>query len=96
MVDLRQSPAFAKYLTSLGWIVEKGIFIRPLWIFGAVAKVQRRKLPNDWKEILKKHRVWLLEVNYSPTKTLRIDLNNIQPRKDCRYVLRKCSIFNNQ
>ena len=74
MADLRQSSAFAKYITSLGWIVEKNIFIRPLWIFGAIAKVRRGKLPKNWKAILKKHHVWLLKIDNSPTKTLRIDL----------------------
>ncbi|MEK7504050.1 MAG: peptidoglycan bridge formation glycyltransferase FemA/FemB family protein [Patescibacteria group bacterium] len=95
MADLRQSSAFAKYITSLGWIVEKNIFIRPLWIFGAIAKVRRGKLPKNWKAILKKHHVWLLKIDNSPTKTLRIDLTpslkNIlaQFKKDCRYNLRK-------
>lgn len=94
MADLRQSPQFAKYLGTLGWIVENGIFIRPLWIFGALAKIQRGVLPDNWKEILKKHHVWMFETNYSPSKTLRVDLTpstkNIfaQFKKDCRYVLR--------
>lgn len=100
MADLRQSPAYARYLTTLGWIVEKGIFIRPLWIFGALAKIQRGVLPDNWKEILKKHHVWMFETNYSPSKTLRVDLTLPktkifdQFKKDCRYVLRKLEIRN--
>ncbi len=95
MADLRQSQAFAKYLGTLGWKVEKGIFIRPLWIFGALAKIQRGVLPSDWKEILKKHCVWYFEINHSPSKTLQVDLTPTktqifaQFKKDCRYVLKK-------
>src|SRR3989344_1620139 len=102
MADLRQSPAFARYLGTLGWKVDKGIFIRPLWIFGAIAKIQRGKLPKDWKEILRKHRVWMFEINYSPSKTLRVDLTPSlrivfsQFKKDCRYILRKFSNSNFQ
>jgi lipid II:glycine glycyltransferase (peptidoglycan interpeptide bridge formation enzyme) len=80
--------------------VEKGIFIRPLWIFGALAKIQRGVLPKDYKKILRKHHVWYFEINYSPSKTLQIDLTpsvkNIfaQFKKDARYVLRKFQISN--
>ena len=97
MADLRQSPQFAKYLKALGWIVEKCIFIRPLWIFGALAKIQRGILPPNYKEILKKHRVWYFEQNHSPSKTLRVDLTPSKPKilsqfkKDARYILRKLS-----
>ncbi len=100
MADLRQSPEFAKFITSIGWKVEKGIFIRPLWIFGAIAKLRRGKLPANFKEILKKHRVWLLKIDDSPTKTLRVDLTPPlqkifdQFKKDCRYTLRKCLMSN--
>lgn len=95
MADLRQSEGFAKYLASLGWKTDSGIHIRPLWIFGAIAKVRRGKLPKNWKAILKKHHVWLLKVDNSPTKTLQIDLTPslqkifAQFKKDCRYILRK-------
>lgn len=95
MVDLRQSGAYAQYLTSLGWKIDSGIYIRPLWIFGAAAKVMRGKLPVNWKKICRKHRVWFLQVTNSPTKTLRVDLTPSlktifgQFKKDCRYVLRQ-------
>lgn len=99
MADLRQSEEFAKFITSLGWIVEKGIFIRPLWIFGAIAKIRRGKLPVDYKHILTKHHVWLLKIDNSPTKTLQINLipslKNIfgQFKKDCRYIIRRSSVL---
>ncbi len=100
MADLRQSEGFAKYLTSLGWKTDSGIHIRPLWIFGAIAKVRRGKLPTNYKQILKKHHVWLLKIDNSPTKTLRIDLTPSlqkifdQFKKDARYILRKFQISN--
>ncbi|MBI5358776.1 peptidoglycan bridge formation glycyltransferase FemA/FemB family protein [Candidatus Amesbacteria bacterium] len=103
MADLRQSPAFARYLGTLGWKVEKGIFIRPLWIFGALAKIQRIVPPLRWNninKILKKHHVWMLQINYSPSKTLRVDLAPSLKKifanfkKDCRYILRKLKISN--
>ncbi len=102
MADLRQSPAYARYIQSLGWIVEKGIFIRPLWVFGSLAKIQRGILPHNYKNILQKHRVWYFEINYSPSKTLRVDLTPSlkktlgQFKKDARYILRKFLIFNFQ
>ncbi|MEK7163858.1 MAG: hypothetical protein AAB768_01800, partial [Patescibacteria group bacterium] len=98
MADLRQSPAYARYIQSLGWIVEKGIFIRPLWVFGSLAKIQRGILPHNYKNILQKHRVWYFEINYSPSKTLRVDLTPSlkktlgQFKKDARYILRKFRI----
>lgn len=59
MVDLRQSTPYARYIQRLGWIVEDGIFIRKLGIFGAIAKIQRTNLPKNWREITKKHHVWM-------------------------------------
>ena len=100
MADLRQSKSFAQYLTSLGWIVDSGIFIRPLWIFGAIAKIRRGKLSKNWKAVLKKHHVWFLSIDNSPTKTLQIALTASiktifgQFKKDCRYILRKFEIRN--
>ena len=97
MADIRQSAAYARYLTSLGWKIDQGIFIRPLWIFGSIAKLYRGTLPKNWKEILKKHRAWFLQITNSPTKTLRVDLTPStrivfsQFKKDCRYTLRKYS-----
>lgn len=87
MVDLRQSAPYEQYIQSLGWIVDQGIFIRPLGIFGAIAKIQRTSLPSDWQKIIKKHHAWMTK--WEPitpenwrqdnwpllaTKTLRVDL----------------------
>ena len=70
MVDLRQSPAYAKYITSLGWVVENGIFIRKLGIFGAIAKIQRTAIPPNWREIIKKHHVWMTK--WEPEKNFNL------------------------
>lgn len=116
MADIRQSAAYARYIQRLGWIVEDGIFIRKLGIFGAIAKIQRTNLPKNWREVTKKYGVWMTKIEPESgrveelkkfgfrqdnwpmlaSKTLRIDLNNIKPKKDCRYCLRKCSMLKTQ
>lgn len=65
--DLRQSPAYGKYIESLGWVVigdNPQIFIRKLGLFGAIAKIQRFKDLNweSTREILKKHHVWMTKL----------------------------------
>lgn len=64
--DIRHSPEWAEYMRKTGWIVEKipgtefQIFIRKFWLFGAVAKLQRVRLPLPWdkiNKILKNYRV---------------------------------------
>lgn len=62
--DIRHSPEWAEYMKRTGWTVEKvqnvQIFIRKFWIFGAVTKIQRVRLPLPWDELnktLKKYRV---------------------------------------
>ena len=94
MADLSKSQAFAKYLRTLGWKVEKEYLLDPcgflvLWPNPAWGSSQRLK------EILKKHCVWYFEINHSPSKTLQVDLTPTktqifaQFKKDCRYVLKK-------
>ncbi|MFZ5535631.1 MAG: lipid II:glycine glycyltransferase FemX [Patescibacteria group bacterium] len=56
-MEIQQSPLYAKYIRSLGWKVESldgcFIFIKPFWIFGGIAKIQRCiKLP-DRKKVLR-------------------------------------------
>ena len=55
-MDLRQSPNYAKYMRSLGWIVENGFFIKKLW-FTSIIKAQHfekidldkiKKYQMDW------------------------------------------------
>ncbi|MDO8488235.1 MAG: peptidoglycan bridge formation glycyltransferase FemA/FemB family protein [bacterium] len=67
--DLRQSTPYAKYMQEIGWRIESvknvSIFIRPLGILGAIAKIQRAPLPLPWGKIdpiLKKHRVWMTKL----------------------------------
>ncbi len=66
-MDLRQTEEYAKYLSSVGWVVEKdkktktNIYIKKIpWLGLSVLKLQRpKKLPqiNSLREIIKKHRV---------------------------------------
>lgn len=66
-MDLRQTEEYAKYLSSVGWIVEKdkktktNIYIKKIPLLGlSILKLQRpERLPqiNSLREIIKKHRV---------------------------------------
>lgn len=66
-MDLRQTDEYAKYLSSIGWVVERdkktktNIYIKKIPLLGlGVLKLQRPiSLPqiNDLKRIIKKHRV---------------------------------------
>ena len=64
MADLRQSPNHARFLRSMGWIVErkKGInyFIKRIPLIGSFIKVQRPERINfeDIEELRKKYRVF--------------------------------------
>ncbi|OGD04880.1 hypothetical protein A3D85_03060 [Candidatus Amesbacteria bacterium RIFCSPHIGHO2_02_FULL_47_9] len=69
--DMRQSEAYAQYMKCIGWEVEKipgtrcQIFVRRLGVLGAVAKLQRTRLPLPWTvidKILRKNRVILMRV----------------------------------
>lgn len=62
--DLRQSPAYGRYMESIGWKVVKPVFMRKLGPV-AIAKIQRTRLPLDWLKIsglLKKHRVFMCKL----------------------------------
>ncbi len=104
MRDIRQSPNYAKYMKSLGWIVENGVFIKKLW-FTSLVKAQRFQIIN--LDFLKKYHPLLIkleplkEINISgfkkdtwpmlPTKTVVLDLKNIILPKDTKYEIRKAS-----
>lgn len=56
MLDIRQSPQYAKYLSRVGWIIERkngvNYFIKKLPFWGAIIKIQRTQ-KIDFKEIEK-------------------------------------------
>lgn len=64
MVDIRQSQDYARYLSSLGWIVERvnhtNYFIKKLPLIGSILKVQRPEKIDfkKIKELSKKYRVF--------------------------------------
>ena len=97
MADIRQSAAYARYLTSLGLEIDQGIFIRPCGFLGRSPFLPGDASPKNWKEILKNTGPGFLQITNSPTKTLRVDLTPStrivfsQFKKDCRYTLRKYS-----
>lgn len=106
MTDLRQSKNYAKYMQSLGWIVENGAFIKKLW-FTSIIKIQRPKTIN--LEKLKKYHPFLIkiepDINFKfqilnfkfddwpliPSKTIILNLSQISLNKDIRYEIRKAS-----
>lgn len=109
MADIRQSAAYAKFIRSIGWRVEKicgiNVFIRSL----GIAKIQRANVPTGFPKI---PGVWMTKLEplersvpkrfrqdnwpLLASKTQRVNLDNIKPLKDCRYILRKFSNANFQ
>lgn len=103
-MDIRQSPQYANYMKSLGWIVERiddtNVFIKKI-LFFSVIKIQRpNKLdPQKLKFLEKKYRA--IKVNIEPgtgwhllpTKTVIVDLQNLTLPKDTRYEIRKAELF---
>jgi len=104
MSDIRQSKNYAKYMESLGWIVDKRVFIKKLW-FTSVVKVQHFSKKVDLS-FLKKYHPFLIKLEPShqnlvppgfrrddwpllPTKTLVLDLKKINLPKDTKYEIRK-------
>lgn len=102
MTDIRQSKNYARYVESLGWTVENGVFIKKFW-FTSVVKAQRFSKIN--LGFLKKYHPFLIkleplkEINLPgfkkdnwpllPTKTLVLDLRKINLPKDTKYEIRK-------
>src|SRR3989337_1873375 len=62
MTDLRQTKEYAKYMKSIGWIVERvgcvNYFIKRLPVIGSFVKIQRPKITdfNQINRVVKKHR----------------------------------------
>lgn len=102
MADIRQSAAYAKFIRSIGWRVEKiggvNVFVRSL----GIAKIQRANIPTNFPKI---PGVWMTKLEplekrvpkgfrqdnwpLLASKTLRVDLKKIKPKKDCRYCIRR-------
>ena len=64
MVDIRQSSQYAKYLSQIGWVIERdggtNYFIRKIPLLGCVIKIQRPeeiKL-NKVRQLSKKYRTF--------------------------------------
>jgi hypothetical protein len=99
-MDLRQSENYAKYMRSLGWVVERinntNVFVKKI-LFFSIIKIQRpNKLDFEKLNILKrKYRAILTNIepgsgwHLLPTKTIIIDLENISLSKDTRYEIRR-------
>lgn len=102
MTDLRQSPQFARYMEKINWRVGKEknfqFYVRCLPVLGNFIKIPRPPKSIDSRTInalAKKHHAFAVKVDYSPTKTLILDLKPkleailAQTKKDCRYEIKK-------
>lgn len=82
MIDIRQSPAYAKYLQSLGWNVERideiNYFTRKIPILGSILKLQRPEQIDFGviDKLCRKHGVF--QVIIEPNLT-----NRTRPFEDC-------------
>lgn len=106
MNDVRQSNEYAKYLEKLGWQTDEcriqnsefRIFVRKIPLLGNFVKIHHPSIEltnNDLKEIAKKYKAFSLQVTFSPSKTLVLDLKPSLKKimngfsKDTRYEIRK-------
>lgn len=102
MSDLRQSIQYAQYLKKIGWEYDKTgknlVFIKHLPLLGNFLKIQRPLTNIEFDQLqslVKKHKAFAVKIDYSPTKTLQIDLApslqqiQNQMKKDGRYGIRK-------
>ncbi len=76
-MDLRQSPNYAKYMRSLGWIVENGFFIKKLW-FTSIIKAQH--FTHLDLEKIKKYHPFLIKLE--PNVNFKFQILNFKFRKD--------------
>jgi len=106
MADIRQSQKYQEYLQKLGWHIDElkvkneklKIYVRKLPLLGNFIKIHHPPVAltnNDLKELAKRHKAFSIQVTFSPSKTLILDLkpdlkkifNNFS--KDTRYEIRK-------
>lgn len=102
MTDLCQSPNYGKYMQAIGWSIgrKNGLqfYIRHFPILGNFIKIPRPQKsinPQIIDSLAKKYHAFAVKVDFSPTKTLRLDLTlplsqiQKQMKKDARYEIRK-------
>ena len=77
MTDLRQSPNYARYMRSLGWIVEEGMFIKKLW-FTSIVKIQHPAKIN--LSPLKKYHPFLIKME--PNVNFKFQISNFKFSRD--------------
>jgi lipid II:glycine glycyltransferase (peptidoglycan interpeptide bridge formation enzyme) len=106
MSNIRQSEEYAKYLEKLEWQnydlrfknSDLRIYLRKIPFLGNFVKIyypQVNLTNNDLKEMAKKYKAFSVQVTYSPSKTLVLDLKPSLEKifesfsKDTRYEVRK-------
>lgn len=101
-IDLRQSPNYGHFMEKIGWLVGRKdgfqFYIRHFPILGNFIKIPRPQnqiSPKTLDNLAKKYRAFAVRVDWSPTKTITLDLTKSleqiqnQMKKDARYELRK-------
>ena len=80
MTDLRQSKNYAKYMQSLGWIVDHGAFIKKFWLTSVIKIQHPEKI--DLKPLQKYHPFLIkIEPNLSNSRNLSV-LRNLKFHPD--------------
>jgi lipid II:glycine glycyltransferase (peptidoglycan interpeptide bridge formation enzyme) len=73
MTELRQAEEYGQFMASLGWLVEKGMFIKPLPLIPfSFIKLQRCAWPLDFKQVeavAKKYRAIQVKIEPNLTNT---------------------------
>ncbi len=105
MTDLRQSKNFASYMEKIGWSadyfkdenIDFRFYLKKIPLLGNFLKILRpHNSPlGQIDQLAKKYRAFAVQINYSPTKTLQLNLElpletiYEQMTKEARYEIRK-------
>lgn len=101
-MNIRQSPEYGRYLEKINWQVGKEkdfqYYVRKIPILGNYLKIYNPPSKISWTlldKLAKKNHAFAVCVDYSPSKTLQLDLSLslekilAQMEKDTRYEIRR-------
>ncbi|MDO8551523.1 MAG: peptidoglycan bridge formation glycyltransferase FemA/FemB family protein [bacterium] len=102
MPDIRQSKEFADFMEKINWKARREanlqFYIKNLPLLGPFIRIPRPPFPLDLIKAIslaKKHKAFAIRIDYSPTKTIQINLTQpltsllSQTSKDTRYGIRR-------
>lgn len=106
-LNIRQSPEYGHFLEKINWSVDNEkdfrYYIRKIPLLGVFVKIMRPPTNPDISTIniiAQKHHAFSVAVDYSPIRTLQLDLSPslekilAQMDKDARYEIRKAETNN--